>query len=80
LGAQIGSQLLALAVEISHVGAGLMALVTVIMGVILLTNIGGQGVGHFVRSYIVSMILGTLFLFSFSVIGGFFQQGLGGGG
>jgi len=80
LGAQIGAQLLALAVQISQIGTGLIALVTVIMGVQLLTNIGGPGVGHFVRSYIVSMILGTLFLFSFSVIGGFFQQSLAGGG
>jgi len=79
MGAEIGLKLVTLATEIAKVGAGLLSLVTVIGGIQIFTDIGGQGLGHFVRSYIKGAIIGAIFLGSFVIISNFFMSSLGGG-
>src|SRR4051812_8328166 len=68
LGAALGGEFLALATDLAAMAAGLLAFMTVVGGIQLFTDIGGPGVGHFVRSYMKGAILGALFCGSFAII------------
>ena len=66
VGQHIGTSLLGVATDLSLAAFGIMALVTVIAGIMIFLNIGGQGVQKVLRSYIMAMFLGAIFVGAFN--------------
>jgi hypothetical protein len=68
IGATIEAALLSLAIDLSMALFGLLALVTLVTGMAILTNVGGQGIQKVMRGYIMNAFFGTLFAGGFQVI------------
>lgn len=68
IGPAVGSALLAIAVDLSFMVFGLLCLATLISGVIIISNIGGQGLQKPIRQYFMAMFFGTLLSGGFQAI------------
>jgi hypothetical protein len=66
LGSSVGNGAFTLATDLSTAAFGILCLITVVCGLIIITNIGGQGIQKILRSYIFGIILGTIFTGAFS--------------
>lgn len=78
MGEIIGSGALAIATDLAKGVGGILGLVTLISGIVMLTGVGGNQVGKFVRSYIVQTAIGCLFCGGYLVIAGFMTKTFGG--
>ena len=79
MGDIINSGGLALAAEFAKMALGILAPITVVSGLALYFEIGGPGVGKFIKGYIQKVAIGSAMCFGYLAISTFMTTTFGGG-